>query len=76
AELRNLIKQYDEMLNKNWGLATKEQKARIKKLKADATVAKNTADKLTADNKSFELLEALNNVMSGGDGSEQGGDNQ
>lgn len=34
SELRSLIKQYDEMLNKNWNLATEEQKARIALLKA------------------------------------------
>ncbi|MBE6070041.1 MAG: hypothetical protein E7211_20485 [Clostridium lundense] len=34
SELRSLIKQYDEMLNKNWDLATEEQKARIALLKA------------------------------------------
>lgn len=35
SELRSLIKQYDEMLHKNWDLATEEQKLRINKLKAD-----------------------------------------
>ena len=35
GELRSLIKQYDEMLHKNWELATEEQKARIAKLKVD-----------------------------------------
>ncbi|GAA0735645.1 phage terminase small subunit [Clostridium oceanicum] len=35
SELRNLIKQYDEMLNANWDIATEEQKLRIEKLKAD-----------------------------------------
>lgn len=35
AELRSQIRQYDEMLNKNWDLATEEQKLRINKLKAD-----------------------------------------
>lgn len=35
GELRSLIKQYDEMLNTNWDLATEEQKLRIQKLKAD-----------------------------------------
>lgn len=35
GELRSLIKQYDEMLNKNWDLATEEQKTRIEKLKVD-----------------------------------------
>ncbi|MGF6367078.1 uncharacterized protein YjcR, partial [Aequitasia blattaphilus] len=40
AELRNLIKQYDEMLNKNWELATKEQKARVQLLKAQVEKTK------------------------------------
>ncbi len=35
SELRGQIRQYDEMLHKNWGLATEEQKLRINKLKAD-----------------------------------------
>lgn len=35
SELRSLIRQYDEMLNANWDLATEEQKLRINKLKAD-----------------------------------------
>jgi len=35
AELRNMIKQYDELLNANKELATEEQKMRIEKLKAE-----------------------------------------
>ncbi|MHB9901454.1 hypothetical protein CF095_13575 [Clostridium botulinum] len=35
SELRSLIKQYDEMLNTNWDLASEEQKLRIQKLKVD-----------------------------------------
>ena len=35
AELRNMIKQYDELLNTNRELATEEQKMRIEKLRAD-----------------------------------------
>lgn len=35
SELRSLIKQYDEMLHKNWELSTQEQKARIEKIKMD-----------------------------------------
>lgn len=35
GELRSLIKQYDEMLHKNWDLATEEQKARIESIKAN-----------------------------------------
>ena len=34
AELRSMIKQYDELLHKNWELATEEQKARIEALRA------------------------------------------
>lgn len=34
SELRSLIKQYDELLHKNWGMATEEQRARIDALKA------------------------------------------
>lgn len=34
-ELRGLIRQYDEQLHKNWGLATEEQKARISQMKAN-----------------------------------------
>jgi len=33
AELRNLIKQYDEMLHNNWDSATEEQKLRVEKLR-------------------------------------------
>lgn len=35
AELRNLIRQYDELLHANRDLATEEQKMRIEKLRAD-----------------------------------------
>ena len=34
SELRSLIKQYDEMLHKNWELATEEQRTRIAQMKA------------------------------------------
>ena len=34
SELRSLIKQYDEMLHKDWEIASEEQKARIARLKA------------------------------------------
>lgn len=38
SELRNLIKQYDEMLHRDWELATEEQKARVAKIKAEARI--------------------------------------
>lgn len=34
GELRSLIKQYDDMLHKNWKLASEEQKARISQINA------------------------------------------
>ncbi|HBG4934688.1 TPA: helix-turn-helix domain-containing protein [Clostridioides difficile] len=36
SELRSLIKQYDEMIHKDWNLATEEQKTRVEKLKCEA----------------------------------------
>jgi len=46
SELRSLIKQYDEMLNANWDMATEEQKLRIQKLKVDIEkVNSNGSDK-------------------------------
>lgn len=54
GELRSLIKQYDEMLHKNWDLATEEQKARIMVLKAKT----NNEDQEEIANDGF--LEALN----------------
>ncbi len=46
GELRSLIKQYDEMLHKNWELATEEQKARIDvmRVKANLNEEEETAD--------------------------------
>lgn len=35
SELRSLIKQYNELLHKNWDLASEEQKARIAQMKAN-----------------------------------------
>lgn len=41
SELRSLIKQYDEILHKNWELATEEQKARIDVLRAKSQTGDN-----------------------------------
>lgn len=38
GELRSMIKQYDELLHKNWDLATEEQKLRMQKLKSEIKV--------------------------------------
>ena len=36
SEFRSLLKQYEEMLHKNWELASEEQKTRIAVMKAKA----------------------------------------
>ncbi|MDB3084772.1 hypothetical protein C4097_09455 [Clostridioides difficile] len=46
SELRSLIKQYDEMIHKDWNLATEEQKARVEKLKCEVyNLSKDDTDK-------------------------------
>lgn len=44
SELRSLIKQYDEMLHRNWDLATEEQRARIDQMKAQAEAIKKKSE--------------------------------
>lgn len=44
SELRNMIRQYDELLHKNWDLASEEQKARIDQMKANTERLKRDAD--------------------------------
>lgn len=47
SELRSLIKQYDEMLHKDWEAVSEEQKVRIAQIKAQT-------DKLTGNNQEIE----------------------
>lgn len=56
SELRSLIKQYDELLHKNWELATEEQRARIAQIRAQTS-------KLTGT-ESSEELQKLDKVLS------------
>lgn len=51
SELRSLIKQYDEMLHKNWELATEEQKARIEQLKVSAENARKKVNGEDVDDR-------------------------
>ena len=51
SELRNLIKQYDEMLHNNWDKATEKQKLRIEKLRCEVDKVKNKDD-----NKPIEIM--------------------
>ena len=52
GELRSLIKQYDEMLHKNWELASEEQRSRIDHMKAQT-------DKLTGNNAEIEDMDEI-----------------
>ena len=53
--LEGLIKQYDELLHKNWELASEEQKARIAQIKANTDRLKGT--------ESSEELQKLDKVL-------------
>ena len=53
SEFRSLLKQYDEMLHKNWELASEEQKARVAVMKAKAQLDDGTE---AADDGFLEAL--------------------
>lgn len=53
-ELTTMIKQYEELLHKNWNLATKEQKARIKQMKANTERLRR--DSSTEDDDGVEII--------------------
>lgn len=58
GELRALIKQYDEMLHKDWEAASDEQRARIAQLKAQT-------DKLTGNNQEIEDMDEIEGEIYG-----------
>ncbi len=58
ATLQNLISKYEELLHKNWDLATEEQKLRIDKLKAE--VAEITGENEDEEIEDDGFIEALN----------------
>ena len=58
GELRALIKQYDEMLHKDWEAASDEQCARIAQIKAQT-------DKLTGNNQEIEDMEEIEGEIYG-----------
>ncbi len=63
TSLNSMIKTYDDMLHRNWDLATEEQKARIENIKAGTA-------KLKGEGKepNTKLMEALITVVKGGEG--------
>lgn len=54
--LEGMIKQYDELLHKNWADATEEQKLRIDKLKLDIAKAKEDDPEETEDDGFLEAM--------------------
>lgn len=54
SELRGLIKQYDEMLHKDWEAATEEQKARLQLLKAKLNDGADDAGKVVIINDTHD----------------------
>ena len=54
--LEGMIKQYDELLHKNWDSATEEQKLRIDKLKLDIAKAKEDDPEQTEDDGFLEAM--------------------
>lgn len=57
--MESMIKQYDEMLNRRWDLATEEQKLRIKKLKVDIEKVEGNEEELS---KLDKILERIDNA--------------
>ena len=54
GELRSMIKQYDEMLHKNWEAASEEQRARIAQMKAQTE--RLSADPTDGDEDGVEII--------------------
>ena len=61
-ELTTMIKQYEELLHKNWDLATKEQKARIRQIKARTEQIQGAEQNQTED-KVRKLFEAIGGAL-------------
>ena len=58
GELRSLIKQYDEMLHKNWELASEEQKMRVERIKVDTDRLKRNI--CPEEEEGVEIINDLN----------------
>ena len=57
-----MIRQYGELLHKNWKLATKEQKARIEQLKAKTEQIQG-ADQNPIEDKVKKLFDAIGGAL-------------
>jgi uncharacterized protein YjcR len=65
GELRSLIKQYDEMLHKNWDMATEEQRARIENIKSKTEQIKGSGQDETED-KVMKLFDLIGGALDAG----------
>lgn len=64
SDLRSSIRQYEELLHKNWGLATEEQKARIEQVKAKTGQIRGT-DQNPVEDKVEKLLSRIGDGLDG-----------
>lgn len=64
SDLRSSIRQYEELLHKNWELATEEQKARIEQVKAKTGQLRGT-DQNPVEDKVEKLLSRIGDGLDG-----------
>lgn len=62
SELRSLIKQYDELLHRNWDLASEEQRMRIEHLRAKTEQIKGS-DQNPIEDKVRKLFDAIGGAL-------------
>ena len=62
SELRFLIKQYDELLHRNWDLASEEQRTRIEHLRAKTEQIKGS-DQNPIEDKVRKLFDAIGGAL-------------
>lgn len=62
SELRSLIKQYDELLHRNWDLASEEQRTRIEHLRAKTEQIKGN-DQNPIEDKVRKLFDAIGGAL-------------
>lgn len=64
AELRAMIKQYDEMLHKDWESVSQEQRARLSKLKAETERIKRENDNDNGDGVVYDWIASVTGEVS------------
>ena len=64
AELRAMIKQYDEMLHKDWESVSQEQRARLSKLKAETERIKKENDNDNGDGVVYDWIASVTGEVS------------